>query len=69
MMLRLNPLLLQHKWISMLFPEKLELNFKPNIPNAYLRCKVQKGALFHRIWEFLHIFSLCQRVVDLCSQI
>ena len=65
-----NSKLLQYKWITRLYitPAKLH-HFNPNIPDTCVKCKDQKGTLFHCMWECPLILSLWRQVLDLASQI
>ena len=65
-----NSKLLQYKWISRQYITLSKLHsFKSNIPDTCIKCKQQKGSLFHCMWECPLILSFWQKVLNLASRI
>lgn len=62
--------LLQYKWLTRqyLTPSKMHY-FNSNILDTCIKCGVDRGILFHCIWECPHVKIFWEKVINLLSQI
>ena len=65
-----NSKLLQYKWLTRQYitPAKLH-HFNPSIPDTCIKCKHQKGSLFHCMWECPQVSGFWKGVLDVIGQI
>lgn len=60
--------LIQYNWLMRTYitPEKLN-KFNSNIPDNCIKCRTEKGTLFHCIWKCKHLQEFWEKITDTIS--
>ena len=62
--------LLQYKWLMRMYISPVKLHhMSTNIPDVCTKCLIEKGTLYHCLWECPKIQNFCKDVVKCLSEV